>query len=391
MSILAGPSGSTIRRSLVIAIAGVFVWGPVPDGWSQGRPAHAIEAHLLRTGPADPGTDTYAEVVGDTIGVVLERQGITVRTRETEGTILRYEYHLVGFLPRLHVCITVCDAVAETRIAGALTTARSNITLYSAVDELVVSLQPAVEEYLDRRSNPENGLWPVGVTDRIVVPAGGDDARPIRYEEIATGTVLSAEYIAVTGVVLPVRVSQPGFHPEEISLPITDATPELPHVPLRPLRRFGAEVHAGYPRLTGAGIGARFYPLPDRAYAALDVVVSMTGLSETSPGRMVHAEPRLLVGYVPFGTRQVPVQPVISTGVGLVSTFVSYTEETAPRYFDWYWNVVNVAVEVGRGMIRPYLRGGISYYLETDQGLWERGLNPDRLTPEIVGGTVLRW
>ena len=106
---------------------------------------------------------------------------------------------------------------------------------------------------------------------------------------------------------------------------------------------------------------------------------------------MVHVDPRLVVGYVPFGARRFLIQPVVSSGVGLITTFVSYSEDVAPRYVDWYWNIVNVAAEGGRGMVRLYVRAGVSYFFRTEQGLWETGVNPDAVAPELAAGTVLRW
>lgn len=362
----------------------------VSRGWTQQHEG-AVEVHLCCTSAPDPEVDTYAKVVGDTISVVLERRGVTVRSEPTEDTVLRYEYHLVGFLPRIHVFVSVCDAAADTRITGALTTARGNITLYSAIDELIVSLEPTVDDYLRRRSNPDGGVWPIAIAEPLLPFRDDSESASPRYEELFSGTVVSSDFVAAQGVLLPVRISQEGFYTEEIMVPITEGQQELPAVPLRPLRRLGVDLHYGYPRTLGAGAGVRYYPLPDRVFTAFEVAISMTGFYGVTPGRMVHTDPRLLVGYVPLGHMRVPVQPVISTGVGLISTFVSYDEETAPRYLDWYWNVINLAVEVGQGMVRPYLRGGINYYVETERGLWANGLNPDQLSPELIAGTVLRW
>jgi hypothetical protein len=397
MSVLRGATGITSSSWHVAFVVGVMYLAAGLSGWAQesapptASSVQPVDVHLCCAGLNDPEVDTYAKIVGDTITVVLERRGAMVHPEPTEETVLRYEYRIVGFLPRLHVFVTVCDAVADTRIAGAMTTARGNITLYSAVDELVVALDPVVDAYIARREHPEGGVFPIPVAERVVLPTEGSEGTTVRYEELFSGTVVSSDFVVAEGAVLPIRISRAGFYTEEITVPITDERQAVPSVPLRPLRRFGAELHLGYPRIAGAAIGGRYYPLPDRLFTAFELTISMTGMFEDTSGRMVHTDPRVLIGYVPLGHKRIAVQPIFSTGIGLVSTFVSYSEDTAPRYFDWYWNVLNVAVEVGQGMIRPYVRGGIGYYIETERGLWQNGINPDRLTPEIVGGTVVRW
>jgi hypothetical protein len=378
MCLLAGVTGAAWGQQVGAA-------GPGDTG------DEAVAVELVRTGGMDGELDEFAGVVRDTLVVVLQRRGFEVVPGGGIDADLRYEYSLLGFLPRLHVGLTVCDAAAGTRIAGAMAAARGNITLYSSVDELVASLEPAVSRHMRVRADPDGGLWPVEVTEGIVLPAVDSGGRTLHFTEVVSGTTLSPGYTVARGVALPVRVSADGVYSEEIVFPVTNLRPRLPDVTLRPLRRFGVQLQYGFPRMIGAGVGGRYYAVPDRLYGAVELGLSMSGFYEVTPQRMVHVDPRLVVGYVPFGARGFLVQPVVSSGVGLITTFVSYSDDPAPRYVDWYWNIVNVAAEGGRGRVRLYIRAGVSYFFRTEQGLWQTGLNPDAVAPELAAGTVLRW
>lgn len=352
-----------------------------------------VTVELVAAGTSDTQVGAYERVVRDAMTVVLERRGFTVKNEQEAGppAVLRYEYALVGFLPRLHVMVAVSDPQAGTRIAGALSAARGNITLYSSVDELLEVLDPPVDRYLARRDDPDGGLRPVVLVETILLPAGAGMEEGVRWEDRVSGTVLPGDYRVAQGATLPVRVSRSGHYPEEFFLPIDGARAQLPEVRLRPLRRFGAQLHYGHPRMIGAVLGGRYYALVDRLYVGGELGVHMSGFFGTTPSQLLHLDPRAMVGYVPLGARDRRIQPVFSSGIGLVATFVTYGDEAVPPYFDWYWNVANVAGEVGRGPVRWYARGGISYYFETERGLWEAGVNPDNLTPELVVGTVVRW
>lgn len=358
-----------------------------------------VVVELVPGADTDSSVEAYERVVRDAIQVVLERRGRRVILPEIpmesgeEVPHLRYEYNLVGFLPRLHVAITVRDPGEGTRIAGALAAARGNITLYSSVDEVLDALEPAIERYFARTADPDGSPRPVVLVDELVLPAASRDIPQLQYTELNYGTVLpgTGEFVLARDVTLPIRVTRAGYYPREMLLPITGARPELPEVQLQRQRRFGAQLHYGYPRLLGASLGGRYYVVPDRTYLGVETGIHMSGFFGTTPTQLVHLDPRLLFGFLPLGARDRLIQPVASTGVGLVVTFLTPGDDPIPPYVDWYWNVVNLGAEFGRQLLRFYFRVGISYYMETDRGIWEKGINPDKLAPETILGTVLRW
>ncbi len=366
-----------------------------------------VEVELVSAREIDPSVEDFDRVVRDAIQVVLERRGFTVlrdrgddrpeRVRTDSGPAeavpvrLRYEYALTGFLPRLHVSVTARDPDAGTRIASSAVAARANITLYSALDELLATIDPAVDAYLAVRDDRNRGPWPVQLADSVVVSTVPTDREPPWLVERYSGEPFPGRYMLALGADVPLRVGREGYYPQEILFPVTEARPEVPVPELRPQRRYAVQLHYGHPRMAGASFGGRYYVLPDTTYLGLELGLSMSGFFEVTPSQLLHLDPRLVLGFAPWGRQERLLQPVFSSGIGTVATFTTYGDEPIPPYVDWYWNIVNASLEIGRRRLRGYLRMGFSFYSETDRGLWESGLNTENLTPEAVAGTVWRW
>lgn len=360
---------------------------------------HAMDVHvqIALAGEPDESIAPYVHIVRDGIAASLERLGYTVLAPEEEPNparfgrnraLLRYEYSLVGFLPRLHVIVTVRDLQAGTRVAGALQAARGNMTLYASLDDLLESLEPEVERYLARRSDPILNPWPVQLVEELLPPESDPEGSAVFVERISRQP-LSGDFVLAVGETVPVTVFREGRYPWDTTVPLPGVRPRLPDPELRPRRRFGAQLHYSFPRLIGATLGGRYYPLPDTVFVGLELGVHLSGFFDRTPSQLWHVDPRLVAGYVPLGGQDRRLQPVFSTGFGVVNTVPSHG---APAYRDWYWNVINLGAEIGRGALRLYARTGFSYYFDNSRGIWEQGVNESVFkAPEAAVGTVYRW
>ncbi|TVR70727.1 MAG: hypothetical protein EA427_05350 [Spirochaetaceae bacterium] len=353
----------------------------------------------LVSGEMDPAVADYERVVRDGFRVALERRGYEVIPADQEvdpgaydldTLLLQYEYTLIGFLPRLHVTVAVRDLQAGTRVTGALAVARGNITLYTSLDEILETIEPRIEGYRVRRADSIRNPWPVTPAGEIVFPASAGEGGLTVMDRV-TGAPIGEDLFVSEGAELPLRFSREGYYSRDVNVSVSGPRTEVPDPDLRRQGRFGAQLQYSYPRLIGGSVGGRYYPLPDLLYVGMELGLHMSGLPGRTPSRLTHLDPRLMVGYLPRGTEDEAVQPWFSSGLGLVTTFPSYADGDTGPYTDWYWNVLNVGVELGRRMVRLYGRLGVSYYFDTDRSLWEPGINPDLLWMEAALGTVLRW
>lgn len=391
---------STFLLAFLLFLPVLLCVGPVPVSAQESSDPPAADrlppvvARVVAAEDMTGPVSSYQRVVRDAMEVILERRGFFREGVEPEvdgedGEIvpLEYRYHLVGFLPRLHLAVAVWDADLDTLVTGATAVARANVTLYSAVDELLALLDPAIDGYLERRNNRDAGPIPVALAGPMRPPPDTG----FRFIESVSGVALPGDLVLIEGAVVPVRVAADRYYPQELVVEISGPRPELPSVELQPLRRFAVLLQYGFPRMLGAVVGARYYALPDRVFVGGELGIGYSGFYGMTPSQVIHLDTRFQAGMVPLGDPSWLVQPVLSAGVGLVTSLVSYSEGEAPPYLDWYWNVLNVSAEVGRGSLRWYLRTGFSYYFETGRGLWDDGVNPDMLAPELAAGMLWRW
>ena len=330
-----------------------------------------------------PELQVYQRVVQDAMQVVLDRDGFQVVADESAELV--YSHRLVGFLPRLHVAVSVHDSRAGVHVAAVTVAARANVTLYSAVDDLLSDLNRDVQRYLLVRHDPEGRPDPVAMAGPVRLP-GGD----LQFRDRFSGQRWEDGLVLAEGAVVPVSVSSPGYYPQGVLLEITGPAPEVPDVSLRRRSRFALQGHYGYPRLLGAGVGGRYYPVADVAHLALELGLSLSGFFGATPSQVIHLDTRVLAGFAPAGRLGWLVQPVFSTGPGLAASFVTYGELPVPPYVDLYWNVLNAGVEVGRGALRVFARLGFSYFFSGDRSLMDEGVS-ERFAPEALSGVMWRW
>ena len=239
-----------------------------------------------------------------------------------------------------------CYNVRQKRlIAGFLERGRPGLSIYNLVNEAVLAIQPAIEadavslRDLIRPSDPRLARVELLSDDEgaEVSYAGGKPAG-----RIVDGRM---ELTAARGRELVLEVRKKGFHPGRAAIAVADE-PTQSHV-LPPLVRatvWAAELSYTLGQMLGVGMGARYYPLPDRLFIGLRDYLYVQHEFERQSRPVLHNDTELLVGVYPLTEPDSLFRFGVSTGLGVIVT--GFSAPDMPVFTDVYWNVLSGWLEI---------------------------------------------
>jgi len=366
-------------RYLVILLVSLLV---VPIGAQtsitvQGEP---VSARITAASSTAPEAQAYERLVAESIGVVLVRSGFAVDTTPS-GEVLSWEYSILSLIPRLHLSLSVRDERTGTLISSASGSARTNVTLFNSVDDIVSATVNDVTAYLALRDGFAHELRPTAIAGVLPPLSPRFDGESVVVQPHAPLSGDSAEGVLLAdGVTVPVSARGPGHYPIRSITGVEGAVPTP-----RPYQRLGVQLHTSIGRLAGAGIGARYGIIPDRLTAGTEFDIYASGAGRDTPYSVLHGEARVLAEYTMWDWGRVSLR--VSTGVGgVITTFLS---GLAAPYFDLYWNVVNVMPVFRTGRQFWFARLGANYTIETERGFLSGGVGEG--APQVFVGTYRRF
>ncbi|MFW5826815.1 MAG: hypothetical protein ACOCU4_01920, partial [Alkalispirochaeta sp.] len=170
MSFLRGSSYVCI----VLAVLAVPSLGAQTPIIVQGEP---VLAHIRAASSTAPEAEAYERLIAESIGVVLVRSGFSLDTAQStpagavetaeppgrSGIVLSWEYSILSLIPRLHLSVSVRDPRTDTLISSASGSARTNVTLFNSVDDVVSAGIDDVMAYLAMRGDFEHELLPTPI------------------------------------------------------------------------------------------------------------------------------------------------------------------------------------------------------------------------------------
>lgn len=388
---------SSIGRVLILSVL-------VVCGVLGVSPVSAVEpiAFTVTAGVASIGEEgAYDKVVRDSIDVVLQRNDFLPAGFSASSDAYVWEYTILALVPRLHLSLTVLDRQRGVIVASATNRARANLTLYASVDALIAEVIDDVRVYHATVQRSASGIVPIPIAGTVTIPRtqSGDDevvVQPIAPLGTSGDTIVFAD-----GVVVPGLVSRPQAYARSFFLSPTPQDPEtedesptltspedaLPQP--APYRRLGVQLHYSYARFVGAGLGVRYFVLPDRLYASQETDLHFTTPAVPDAATLTHLEGRFMTGAVVLGGPATRLAMEVSTGIGGTVTLVS--GGSIPPYYDWYWNVFNIGGILRTGRQSWFLRSGVNYGFETERGFFVDGLNEDNFNPQLYLGTIRSW
>lgn len=343
----------------------------------------------------------YDKVVRDSIDVVLQRNDFVPAEVSDSPYIYEWEYTILALVPRLHLSLSVFDRRRGVIVASTTNRARANLTLYTSVDALIAEVIDDVRTYHSIVHRSEGEILPIPIAGVVTVPQPSSGDEDVVVQPRAPLGTSGDTIVLADGVSLPGRVSRLNAYPRSFYLsptpPDSETEDETPTVASpedalpqpEPYRRLGVQLHYSYARFVGAGLGVRYFVLPDRLYASQETDLHFTPPAVPDAATLTHIEGRFMTGAVVLGGPNTRLAMELSTGIGGTVTLVS--GGTIPPYYDWYWNVFNVGGVLRTGRQRWFLRSGINYGFETERGFFVDGLNEDHFNPQLYVGTIRSW
>jgi len=283
---------------------------------------------------------------------VRERQGVRVSelyqgnvalgiAEEVEAEIALVSFYSVA--ERQMVLEIKCyDVAQKAMINGVFKIARINLSIYNVIGEAVTELIPGIHLL---------GPPPIvesPVVEEIALLSADEDAEIYLGDEgfvgrISEGKLLLPPIPFALGTKITVEKRKEGYHTGNETLKLKEPEMIIKLQPLRKQTRSATELTWTVGQLLGFGLAQRIYLRPDLSYLSAEHYFYVQhNLSDSKP--VFHHDLRALFGGYLFTGPDRAARFNISTGFGMIATYFALADQ--PMYADFYWNLINVALEL---------------------------------------------
>jgi hypothetical protein len=274
-----------------------------------------------------------------------------------------------------------CWSVASGKLAAALQADTPfNLAFFSG-------LNLALSNDLLPRLTPE-GPGPASIVfvspdEGMVVKVSGDQYIGL----VVNGRVAVPAGSIVPGARILIQKSKPGFHTAQQTVTLS-AGKEIPLKPLVKEHRRAFEVDSTLGQLLGLGAALRAYPVPDWFFISVGSYLWVQPPVNLAPRAVLHADTYLGVGGYLFLSPDAPVRLGVSSGAGLILSFLS--TPGLPTFSDLYIDVFNWWLEARLFGITFFVRQEQKYSLGLGTNLLGQGWMMRGFPPTTLG-VVFQW
>jgi len=294
---------------------------------------------------------------------------------------------------RLYVQIVVYDVRTGKIVASLMNSGYASLAGFDFLAEVVEAVTPSIQEYLKvfNRTEPTTYEAVEGIVFR-----SKDEGLQVRYESgqyigsISDGT-LRAPYVPfVVGTTIKVGMEKPDYYPDSRSFVLKEGMNEINLPPLERKFRNELSVYWCYGQSVGAGVGYRYYPIPDYIFLSVDnyFYLQYDFMDYNEP--VYHDDASFSVGAYFFSSHLTPVRFGASVGCGVIVT--SFTKSDMPTYTDYYINFATLFLDLN---IRPwtlYAQGALKYSLGIGNNiLGQQYLILPKFGPFVSVGVRKKW
>jgi hypothetical protein len=270
-----------------------------------------------------------------------------------------------------------CWEVATGRLASnAEQTTPFNLAFFSAlslklIDDLLPGLRPVSGEPRVRVvfTSPDEGME--------VVLSGDLSIGRITDGRAAWGIDGSS-----AGQKVLVQKRKKGYHDSLQTVTLTPGK-EIALTPLVLVHTAGGELDWTVGALLGAGAAVREYIISDWLYAFQGDYLYLQPPATFAPRAVIHDDISIGIGGYLFFRPDSPVRMGISTGAGLIASFM--TTPGFPSYVDFYLNVASIWVEFRLGGMVFFVRQDYKYSLGYGTDILGQGWLVNRFPPITLG------
>ncbi|UCF98876.1 MAG: hypothetical protein JSV89_04885 [Spirochaetaceae bacterium] len=249
------------------------------------------------------------------------------------------------------------DVLQNVLITGVFKTVRVNLSLYTAIGESAAELMPKITPI---------GPPPVEqspVVKEIALLSRDEGMQVYMGDEglvgsISDGTLLLPPIPFAIGTKVSIEKRKDGYHIGEETVKLNKPEMVVKLKPLRKQTQTATELNWTLGQLLGFGLAQRFYLKPDQTYICAEHYFYVQHAFAGGKPVFHHDLRALFGGYVFSGPHQL-LRVNLSTGMGMIVTYLSLPDQ--PMYADFYWNLVNMALELNFNKYVLYLRSEAKY------------------------------
>jgi hypothetical protein len=205
--------------------------------------------------------------------------------------------------------------------------------------------------------------------------------------QIQQGVLTLPYFPLAVGSTIRVEKRKEGYYTSTEDLQIDRPSVEITLRPMARKTRWATELNWTTKQLVGFGLAQRWYPMPDILFLAFEHYFFLqTNFTEGSRA-VLHNDFELLVGGYPFSRVDARFRVAFSTGFGMILTYFSLPDQ--PVYTDFYFNIINVALEWNWSRWMTYLRSDALYGLGIGADILGRGMMANG--PVLTAGVMYKW
>jgi len=289
---------------------------------------------------------------------------------------------------RVLVSVQCYDVTAGTLISGFSHTWRFNLGFYNSLHAQISDLiQRVVFSKSPRLIAIKDGIRVDQITftstqEGMEVVVEGQE----NVGRIQGGSLVFTAQGVKAGTLLRIEKRQEGYHTvwQEVR-----AAPQIALTPIPKKNHFAVEAEWTAGEVAGAGVGLRWYPVPDWFFLGLSEYL-FTQVPTVSAGTWpFHSDSTLLLGLYLFLPPQSPFRMGIATGGGI---FLTALPDAGVLFTDVYANLLDIFFELRAGNVRLFARAEGKLTLGIGNNLLgSRVVTWNSSLPPFTFGVVIPW
>lgn len=294
---------------------------------------------------------------------------------------------------RLYVQIKVYDVRTGKVVASIMNSGYAGLAGFDLLAEIVEAVTPSVQEYLKvfNRTEPITYEAVAGIVFR-----SKDEGMLVRLESgqdvgtISGGSLRAAYVPFIVGTGIKVEMEKKDYYPDSQSFILGEGLNELNLIPLEKKFRNELSVSWCYGQNAGAGLGYRYYPIPDYIFLSVDeyLYIQYDFMDYNEP--VYHNDASFSLGAYLFSSHLTPIRFGASVGCGVIIT--AFTKSDMPVYTDYYLNFATLFMDLN---VRPwtlFVQGALKYSLGIGNNiLGQQYLILPQFGPFVSVGVRKKW
>jgi len=251
------------------------------------------------------------------------------------------------------------DVEQNALVTGVFKTARINLSVYNVIGEAVAELIPGIRLI---------GPPPVNespVVEKIALLSEDEGADIYLGNEGFVGRIENGQLQLppipfAIGSQITIEKRKDAYHPGVETIKLKEPEMLIELKPLRKKARTVTELNWTLGQLLGFGLAQRLYLNPDSFFLAGEHYLYVQhNFADSKP--VFHHDLRVLVGGYLFTGPHATLRMNLTTGFGMIVTYYWLADQ--PMYADFYWNLVNFALELNFRKHMLYIRSEQKYAL----------------------------